>query len=208
MDSGPDPTAVERALATYYDQEAGDRAGRALDPKRVAARTEFLQLLDGRRPRLLEVGTGPGRDLAAFVAAGLPVTGIDLSIEHAARAADVGAGTAVASARALPFHDKAFDALWTMSTLMHVPNSAIEATLAELGRVLTSGALAVIGVWGGPDVEDHHDHDAYQPPRLFSRRSDDRWQSLLGILGSVEQFETWDRSDQAFWYQWAVVRAS
>jgi len=89
-----------------------------------------------------------------------------------------------------------------------VPNNAIEATLDELHRVLAPSALAAVGVWGGPDVEAYHDDDAYDPPRLFSRRSDDRWRSLLGIVGSVEEFETWERTDDAFWYQWAVVRAS
>lgn len=72
--------------------------------------------------------------------------GVDLSIEHAGRPSSVGAETLVASARSLPFRNGAFGALWTMSTLMHVPNSAIEATLTELHRVLARGAVAGIGV--------------------------------------------------------------
>jgi SAM-dependent methyltransferase len=93
-----------------------------------------------------------------------------------------------------------------MSTLMHVPNEAIAGALAELRRVLAPGALAAVGVWGGPDVEHHSDIDVLDPPRFFSRRSDDRWRSLLATLGSIEEFATRGRDGSAFWYQWAVVR--
>lgn len=88
---------------------------------------------------------------------------------------------------------------------MHVPDVAIEATLAELRRVLAPGGLAAIGVWGGPGVETHGDADQFEPPRLFSRRSDERWQALLGALGTIVEFEDWAPAADDFWYQWAVV---
>jgi SAM-dependent methyltransferase len=157
---------------------------------------------------MLEVGIGPGRDSTAFVAAGIPIVGIDLSLEHAQRAGSTGAAAVVATVRRLPFGDSAFTALWTMSTLMHVPNEAIAEVLAELRRVLAPGALAAIGVWGGPDVEHHSDIDILDPPRFFSRRSDGRWRSLLSILGSIEDFVTWGPEGGGFWYQWALVRTA
>ena len=201
-----DVVTVERDLAAYYEQEAAERAGRALDPRRVAARAAFLARLGGRTGRLLEVGIGPGRDAAAFVAGGVRVVGVDLSVEHARRARSAGAAAAVATVRCLPFDDGTFSALWSMSTLMHVPNEAIADALAELRRVLAPGALAAIGGWGGPDVEHRSDIDVLAPPRFFSRRSDDRWRSLLATLGSIEEFATWGRDGNGFWYQWAVVR--
>ncbi|MGH9232503.1 MAG: class I SAM-dependent methyltransferase [Acidimicrobiales bacterium] len=74
---------------------------------------------------MLEVGIGPGRDSVTFVARGIRVVGIDLSLEHARRARATGAEAIVATVRRLPFGDDSFTALWTMSTLMHVPNEAI-----------------------------------------------------------------------------------
>jgi SAM-dependent methyltransferase len=197
-------TAVERALVRYYGQEAADRAGRALEPRRTAARARFLSRLDRRRLPLLEVGIGPGRDAGTFVAEGLRVVGIDLSLESTRRAGATGAAAAVATVRRLPFRDGAFGALWTMSTLMHVPNDAIAGALAELRRVLAPGALAAVGVWGGPDVETHRSRDAHEPPRLFSLRSDGRWRSLLGALGSIESFQTWGHDGEG-WYQSATL---
>ena len=68
---------VERDLTAYYDQEGVDRAGRALEPQRVAARDDFLASVEPAR-RILEIGIGPGRDAEAFVRAGHAVTGVDL----------------------------------------------------------------------------------------------------------------------------------
>ena len=200
--------AIEEALRRYYDQESAERAERAVDPRRVEARTVFVDRLvsEGRRT-VLEIGIGPGRDAATFVAAAITTVGVDLSAEHARRATALGATVAVGSVRALPFADATFDALWTMSTLMHVPDSAIEASLDEVRRVLRPGAVAAVGVWGGPDVEHHSDVDHYDPPRFFSRRSDDRWRARLAAhVGDVEVFEAWTGDDDAFWYQWAIVR--
>jgi SAM-dependent methyltransferase len=205
---GSDVRAVERALAAYYDQEASDRAKRPIDLLRVEARTRFLTRLAGCRPRILEVGVGPGRDAALFVAEGIPAVGVDLSVEHVQLASSMGVHAVVATVRRLPFGNSAFGALWTMSTLMHVPNEAIADALSELRRVLAPGALAVVGVWGGHDVEHHRGIDVFDPPRFFSLRSDERWRSLLSTLGSVEDFEIWGRRGNDFWYQWAIVRTT
>lgn len=114
-----------------------------------------------------------------------------------------------ASVRHLPCRRETVDVVWSMSTLMHVPDSAIEGSLDEVRRVLAPGGRAVIGVWGGRDVEEHSDKDAAtgRPPRLFARRSDERWRTMLGRIGAVETFETWDDGDD-FAYQWAVVPRS
>ena len=113
-----------------------------------------------------------------------------------------------ASVRRLPFRTAAFDSIWTMSTLMHVPNSAIAIALSEMSRVLKPGGTAAIGVWGGRDVEGYSTEDqvAGRTPRFLSRRSDDRWRSMLGEIGNVEAFETWRDDNYDFYYQWATVR--
>lgn len=203
-----DPIAVEAELAAYYDNEGDGRLSRPMDSQRLAARERFLEsLAAGPRRRVLEVGSGPGRDAIAFLEAGHWYVAVDLSIEHARRCRATGASVVLASARRLPFTDASFDALWSMSTLMHVPESAIGSALAELARVLAPGGTAAIGVWGGVDVEAYspENREAGRAPRLFSRRSDERWRSMLATLGIVEAFETWG-DDAEFRYQWAVVR--
>lgn len=157
---------------------------------------------------ILEVGSGPGRDAASFIDAGFRIVAVDLSIEHARRCQTTGAQVVRASVRCLPFRKASFDSVLTMSTLMHVPDSAIAVALSELSRVLRPGGAAAIGVWGGADVEEYSREDpvAGRVPRLFSRRSDQRWRSMLAVIGTVEVFEIWRDGDKDFYYQWATVR--
>lgn len=202
-----DPAAVEADLTKYYDAEGDARSDRPVDPRRVAARDQFLARLAGSERLVLEIGSGPGRDAGSFHDAGHHVAAIDLSIEHLRRCRATGASAVRATARQLPFAVHAFDAVWSMSTLMHVPNSTIEGVLADIARVLRPDGLAAIGVWGGPDIEDNSvkDRASGSPPRLFSRRSSRRWRELLATIGDVEGLEEWG-DDPDFTYQLAVVR--
>jgi SAM-dependent methyltransferase len=200
-----DPRAVELDTAAFYDAEGEARASRPLDPRRVAAREELLASL-GPSSRVLEVGSGPGRDAVAFVEARHRYAAVDLSFEHARRCGATGAPAVQASVRHLPFPTGAFDAVWTMSTLMHVPDGAIEGALAEIGRVLAPGGVLVAGVWGGADVVEWDERPSGR--RLFDRRSDARWRSLLATVGSIEAYESWTYDGAFDAYQWSVVRSA
>ncbi len=199
---------LETDLRAYYDQEAGRRAVRVLDPRRVEHRKAFADLLVAeRRGRLVEIGTGPGRDAAEFLARGLAVAGVDLSAEHVRLSREAGVDARVASVHQLPFADDSFDAGWSMSTLLHVPDAGFDAALAEICRVLSPGSPLAVGVWGGPDTETISTEDEIQPPRFFSLRSDIRLRKMLGRHGRMEQFETWPGPTDGSWtYQWCVLR--
>ena len=74
-------------------------------------------------------------------------------------------------------------------------------------------AVVAIGVWGGPDIE-HFSDSPVGPPggprRLFSRRSEARWRSLLTTVGCINDFEAWvgeGAADDAFHYHLALVTA-
>ena len=119
-----------------------------------------------------------------------------------------------ASARALPFATSSIGALLSMSTLMHIPAVAIEATMLEIARVLAPDATVAVGVWGRPDVEHHSERDTATPStgrRLFSRRSERSWRSLLEIVGRVDAFDVWEDANadnDAFRYHMAFVTAT
>jgi SAM-dependent methyltransferase len=199
-----DARAVEVDTARYYDAEGDLRCNRPLDERRVAARATFLALLDPAR-RVLEIGSGPGRDAAAFMAAGHRYAAVDLSYGHAQRCHATGAPAAQASVRHLPFATGALDAVWTMSTLMHVPDVAIDAALGEIRRVLAPGGVLAAGVWGGADAVDWDERATGR--RLFARRTDERWRSMLARVGEVERYETWTSPNDTDTYQYAIVRS-
>ncbi len=198
---------AEADLRAFYDQEAALRAVRDVDPVRVGCRDAFTQqLLDEGRTSIVEIGTGPGRDLTAFRDSGLTTSGIDLSPEHVRLARAAGLDVIEASLFELPFDDALFDAGWTMSTLLHVPDERFHAAMTSITRVLRAGAPLAVGLWGGFDREGISDFDTIKPPRFFSLRAHDRARSMLAEHGSVERFDTWTHGNGQWEYQFAVLR--
>ncbi len=199
---------LEADLAAYYDQEANERAVREIDPERAARRDWFASLMHAEgRTSVLEVGTGPGRDAAVLLTQGLSVSGVDLSSANVARCREAGVDAYVASIHEMPFDDDAFDAGWTMSTLVHVPDAHFDDALRELRRVLVAGAPVAVGLWGGADAEGRKLDDTISPQRFFSFRSDSRARQMLARHGHVERFDTWPTDPPGQWtYQWCLLR--
>jgi SAM-dependent methyltransferase len=195
-------------LIAYYDTEA--RAG--IRERKVGMRVELqsshVDLLRRSGVRtLLDVGAGPGLDTVEFAAAGFDVTGLDLAPANVAVMASRGLQAVVGSLYRLPFPDATFDAVWTMSTFVHVPSERRLEALVELGRVVRPGGVLAIGTWGGRDYEGVPEFGEIRPRRFFSLASHERWRATLDRLGAVERFETFDPTDPSGWeYQFAVVR--
>jgi SAM-dependent methyltransferase len=199
---------LESDLAKFYDQQAPRRAKMRPDERRDGARSDFVALLQSEgRSSVLEIGTGTGRDSAALQAAGLAVTGIDLSSENVRHCRELGIDYHQGSLFEMPFEDGAFEAGWTMSTLLHVPNDQIDDALRRVAGVLAPGAPIAIGVLGGRDSEETLEEDRFEPKRFFSHRSDGTLRRILERFGTIERFETWPaptRDDEH--YQYCVLR--
>jgi SAM-dependent methyltransferase len=154
---------------------------------------------------VLEVGAGPGRDGTAFTEAGLAYTGVDLAPASAGACRARGLDVRVASVLELPFASGAFDAGWTMSTLLHVADADLDAALAEIVRVLRPAAPLAVGLWGGRDLEGPGGEATHGPARFFSFRSDEKVRAALERHGVVERWETWPGASDLH-YQFAVLR--
>ncbi|MDQ7904508.1 methyltransferase domain-containing protein [Phytohabitans sp. ZYX-F-186] len=122
--------ALERMAADPQIQRVRAAAWRALDPR------------PGQR--LLDAGCGLGevaRDLAAAVAPGGEVVGLDASAVAIAaateRAGDVPVTFAVGDLRALDFEDQTFDGVRSERVLQHLDEP--DAAVAELVRVTRAG---------------------------------------------------------------------
>lgn len=195
-------------LIAYYEAEA--RAGRRsrLAPMRTGLRERFVVLLRGeRRERLVDVGAGPGLDAIVFQQEGFVVTGVDLAVSNAVLMRNRGVASAAGSLFALPFPDATFDALWTMSTFVHVPRDRLDVAMSEMLRVVVPGGPLAIGTWGGRDFEGVPELGDLRPPRFFSLSAHDAWCHLLGRHADIDSFETFPPAEPSGWeYQFAVLR--
>lgn len=193
-------------MAAFYETEMAARRDRPLPSERQEILSTYCaQLARTSSSRsLLEVGCGAGRDGRVLAAAVGRYVGVDTSIAGVQICREAGLEAYVASTAALPFRRGQFDAAWSMSTLMHVPDGEFVQAISELGRVCKHGAEVVIGLWGGTSecafVDAHG--------RYFHHRTDDVVRQALSALGDVTSFATWDYGDDGGHYQCVSVRAA
>jgi SAM-dependent methyltransferase len=133
----PGPLAARRAL---YDYER--------DPIDLA--TWVLNRVEGHRPlsehcRVVDIGCGPGRYLAALRDRhpGITTIGLDLSPGMASATRASGAPAGVADAMQLPLRSSSCDVAIAAHMLYHVPDIALAAN--EIARVVDpTGVVAVV----------------------------------------------------------------
>lgn len=199
---------AELHLRQYYDEEARRQTRQKKGPLRVELHERFMALLrdEGRRS-VIDVGSGPGIDTIGFRQAGFSALGVDLSQENVRRMHADGIDGLVASLYELPIEPVSFDAVWTMSTLVHVPDERFDEAMRSLTAVAVTGAPIGIGTWGGFDWEGIDARDEIVPPRFFALRDHERFPGMLAEHGDVELFETYRPRPDFHWeYQFAILR--
>lgn len=202
-----DSDVVVADLRSYYEREAALDLRRSRTGIRVEIRTEFVELLRNEgRSRLLELGCGPGHDAAAFLEAGIATIGLDLAVGNAKLGADRGVQIVAGSIAATPFHEDSFDAGWSMSTLMHVPEPEVEAVVAHMVRPLRAGAPLMVGLWGGERRDETDTTHLPGERRLFSLRPFERNAELLSAAGSIETREIRGTSPEGWDYHTFLIR--
>jgi len=105
---------------------------------------------------VLDVGCGPGHLAARLADRGLAVTGIDLDPAMIARAEQrLGSRAALTTAdvASLPYSDSTFDVVVSTISMHHWADQT--TGLAEIGRVLKRGGVALIFDFGGARVPLH-----------------------------------------------------
>ena len=192
---------VQTDLRSYYDEEARQGLRGPLKGRRVQTRTEFIALLEAEgRSSVLDFGAGPGRDAPAFIDSGHNYVGLDLAHGNAVLAAQASILVVHGSIAAPPFRAQVFDAGWSMSTLMHVPDQQVEQVLAQMMGPLRDGAPCWVGQWGGT-LGEHFDTSRLPGHRrLFSLRSHERNQELLETAAYVERSEVWPTGPDGWEY--------
>lgn len=177
VDVCPVPPKGDPATRAFYEENASSYA--------AATRTADLSaLMDGfarqlpAGARVLDLGSGSGRDLAGFLARGFEAVGLDLSINMADLARlHSGAPVAVADMVSLPFAEATFDAVWASASLLHLEVHAQIVALAEIRRVLrTPGLLFSSMKRGSGDVRE-------PCGRAFSYVEADDWTDRLQSTG-------------------------
>lgn len=150
--------AIEETHWWYAGMRRITRA--LLDPARVA--------VEGRRPRLLDVGCGTGLNVAE-AGAWADAVGVDVSDEALRFSRARGVAVSKASIEALPFPDGAFDVVTCFDVLYHRAVEDDARAVRELARVLAPGGLLFVRTPALSSLRRAHD-EAVHGRRRHDRR--------------------------------------
>jgi SAM-dependent methyltransferase len=130
---------------------------------------------------ILDLGCGPGRDLAAFRALGCEAIGLD-GAETFVRMAREHSGCEVWHADLLDLElpPARFDGVFANAVLFHVPSQELPRVLLQLHRTLKAGGVLFCSNPHGPDIE------RWQGQRYGSFLSLGTWRGYLESAGFSE----------------------
>jgi SAM-dependent methyltransferase len=185
---------VSHTTATY------DRIARDFDARStrsdgfLAFRQRFAEAARGL---VADLGCGPGHDAAWFQEQGLPIVGVDRSIEMTRLAAARGVPTVQGDLRRPPLAPDSLAGLWSSAALLHVPAEETEPTLRAWSAALRPGGVLGLSTSAG-------DGEGWEPVpydtevfRWFVHRHPD---TLLAALESAgfevleQEMSTWNRT--------------
>lgn len=133
--------AANQTISRYEEIAADYRRRRSAVQPWMERALASLRAILPPPARLLDLGCGPGRDLAFLRSAGYRVIGLDATaamLRFAAGSAP-GADLIRADSRALPLAAGALDGVWASASLLHLPRLELVIALAAIRQALRPG---------------------------------------------------------------------
>jgi protein-L-isoaspartate O-methyltransferase len=179
---------ADRVTAAAYDAHAEDyAAGTSAMPDEVNA--NMVRFVDavGTEARVLEIGTGPGRDAMEMERIGLSVRRTDVSEGFVSRLHAAG----YVADRLDPLTDDLtdplrggapYDGVWANASLLHVRRELLPAVLERLAAVTRPGGALHVTLKGGEGAR-WSVHGNVSAPRYFTFWREDALREVLTAAG-------------------------
>lgn len=180
---------MHNATIDFYNKNFKDYCDATLNIKKLDLWEIALSHIP-QDARILDLGCGAGRDILYFSAYFSRVYGLDLSFNFAQFAYQNSLKPVVqADLRHLPFHNRSFDVIWSIASLLHLRKSEIQSALLESNRVLRINGLMFISLKKGKGERVADDG------RFFSYYSEKELSQLLSNVGFnvVDVFLTYEK---------------
>jgi SAM-dependent methyltransferase len=205
--------AARAATIRSYDADAARYRDATTDlpPAIVTAIGRFV----GRLPaggRVLEIGSGSGRDALALEQAGLSVRRTDITPAFADLLREAGHQADQLD----PLRDDladpgapeaAYDGVWANASLLHVDRGDLPTVLARLARATRPDGTLFVSVKEG-DGEDWSIHGNVTAPRFFTFWRDEPLRSVVDASGwSVQEIVRTQDGDREPWLTVMATRA-
>ncbi len=147
-------------MAKEYDDETVDFWERF-------PRTFLDKFVELSGKKIVDVGSGPGRDGLLLQQSGKEVVCVDASEAMVKLSSKRGLQSILAGFDTLPFENGSFDGVWSYTALLHIPKKSVDTPLEEISRVLKPSGIFALGLIEG-DVEGYKDSSGIDKSRWFS----------------------------------------
>ena len=196
-------------VAAYEEYAAAYRLGSASMPEDVAELVRRYAAALGAGARVLEIGSGSGRDATALEAAGLSVRRTDVTPAFVELLRADGHQADVVDPLSDELADpvspgRAYDGVWASASLLHVARADLPVVAARLGEATRVDGLLHAALKEG-DGESWSTHGSVGAPRHFTFWREGPLRDLLDEAGwSVDEV---DRVDSLRGDSWLNVLA-
>lgn len=171
----------EKTIQTY-NQMAKEYDDETIDFWERFPRTFFDKFAELVQGKVLDVGSGPGRDGLLLKEKGLEVFCLDASEAMIELCKERGLESVLGDFTSMPFEDNSFDGAWAYTSLLHIPKSEVSKAFSEIKRVLKGSGILGLGLIEG-ETEEYRESSGVNMPRWFSFYTKDEVQKLLGDSG-------------------------
>jgi ubiquinone/menaquinone biosynthesis C-methylase UbiE len=137
----------------------------------------FLANLPGKR--ILDLGSGPGRDAYFFKGMRFEPVCLDNSPEMVKLCQAKGLDAKVGDLEKPPFEPDSFDGVWAYTSLLHVPKNMIHNVLLKVKRIMIKEGLIYVGM---KEVEGECFKQSRTNPgieKFFALYSDEEFTDIL-----------------------------
>lgn len=162
-------------MAREYDEETSDFWERFP----VSIFKKFRESVSGK---ILDLGSGPGREGLILKKSGLEVVCLDASEEMVKITRQKGLESIQADLMKIPIEDQFFDGVWAYTSLLHIPRNDLPKALKEISRVLKEGGIFGLGMIEG-DNQEYRESSGVNLPRLFTFYTKERLEKSLQKAG-------------------------
>jgi SAM-dependent methyltransferase len=176
--------ALSAATISHYDETAESFAAATRDHDVSQNYAALLDAFEGAAPfTILDVGCGPGRDLAYFTAQGHIAVGVEGSLRFVEMArASTGCEVLHQSFLELSLGEARFDGVFANASLFHVPTQELPRVLASLHAALRPRGVLFTSNPRGYD----EDSEGLKGRRYGAYHTLETWRRYVSTAGFTE----------------------
>lgn len=189
---------MDQQTIDTYNKMAKEYDDSTIDFWDIFPRTIIDKFISLAKGKVLDAGSGPGRDGLLLKEKGLEIVCLDASEAMVKLSAEKGLESIVGDFNNLPFDEKSFDNVWAYTSLLHIPKSDIDKPLREISRVLKNGGIFGLGLIEG-NFEGYRESAGVNMPRWFSFYEKSEVEKLLTKHGfEVVYFESFKKGSKNY----------